>query len=363
VIQPVIEQPLVSLVITTYNRAEMLKDALEGAIIQTYRNLEIIVVDNASTDYTSEVVEDFIKKDSRVRYIKRVENLGAIKNSHLAFIEDAKGDWFIFVSDDDAITDPNFVEEGMKVILEQDDTVAFYQTGVKVLHEINNTFHQAVPKMEHNIQIFEKGQYFLNYFDISFFSFTTTIFNRKEIINLNIFENHFVTDVELLLVLSLNGKVILLKKISGFYRVHATQNFGFSSFYKYLSLFNCYYNSAKYVIKHDCLSRPVILNWLQQAKKYFYLNIIGWEYNMANGNTEIYDLPIKINIVNRILDKMNFVGNTPSLWISKIFSRTDNKSYYYLYPRGVWHCLIWYFYASIKIKSLYLNSKTFKNDN
>ncbi|PPS21353.1 hypothetical protein DJ52_11395 [Brachyspira murdochii] len=48
--------PLVSIIITTYNRAELLKRAINSAVEQTYQNIEIIISDNASTDNTEDVV-------------------------------------------------------------------------------------------------------------------------------------------------------------------------------------------------------------------------------------------------------------------------------------------------------------------
>lgn len=58
-----IKNPLVSIIIPTYNRAELLKRAIESALAQTYKNIQIIVVDDASEDNTPEVVQSF--KDSR----------------------------------------------------------------------------------------------------------------------------------------------------------------------------------------------------------------------------------------------------------------------------------------------------------
>nr|MBA3551087.1 glycosyltransferase family 2 protein [Patescibacteria group bacterium] len=62
--------PLISVVIPTYNEASRIGRAVESMMNQTYRNLEIIIVDDWSTDTTQEVVEALAKKDPRVHYYK-----------------------------------------------------------------------------------------------------------------------------------------------------------------------------------------------------------------------------------------------------------------------------------------------------
>lgn len=69
--------PLVSCIITTFNRSERLKKAIESVIDQTFEDWELIIVDDASVDKTKKVVEKYMKKDSRIRYIRRNENWGS----------------------------------------------------------------------------------------------------------------------------------------------------------------------------------------------------------------------------------------------------------------------------------------------
>ena len=62
--------PRVSIIIPTYNRAAMLKEALESVLAQTYSDYEVLVVDDGSTDNTREVVESLQRPD-KIRYIPR----------------------------------------------------------------------------------------------------------------------------------------------------------------------------------------------------------------------------------------------------------------------------------------------------
>lgn len=68
--------PLVSILMLTYNRAHFIGEAIQSVLTQTYQNFELIIIDDGSTDDTSEVVSSF--KDSRIRYIPHTENKGLI---------------------------------------------------------------------------------------------------------------------------------------------------------------------------------------------------------------------------------------------------------------------------------------------
>jgi glycosyltransferase involved in cell wall biosynthesis len=66
-----IDQPLVSIIIPTYNRAHLIGETLDSVVAQTYENWECIIVDDGSSDNTDEVVGEYVKKDSRFKYYHR----------------------------------------------------------------------------------------------------------------------------------------------------------------------------------------------------------------------------------------------------------------------------------------------------
>ena len=72
--------PLVSVLIPVYNRASLISAAIESSLAQTYQNIEIIIVDNCSTDGTYEVVQRYARCDARVKCWRNDENVGAIRN-------------------------------------------------------------------------------------------------------------------------------------------------------------------------------------------------------------------------------------------------------------------------------------------
>jgi glycosyltransferase involved in cell wall biosynthesis/ubiquinone/menaquinone biosynthesis C-methylase UbiE len=89
---------MVTIVLPTYNRASRLPGALRSCLQQTYRNLEVIVVDDGSTDNTAEVVASFQREDPRVRYLRQQnQKLPAALN---AGFRASKGDLLTWISDD-----------------------------------------------------------------------------------------------------------------------------------------------------------------------------------------------------------------------------------------------------------------------
>ncbi len=92
------KDPLISIVIPTYNHAKFLKEAMGSVINQTYSNWEAIIVNNYSDDDTVAVVESF--NDPRFRLIN-FHNNGVIAASRNKAISESKGDWLAFLDSDD----------------------------------------------------------------------------------------------------------------------------------------------------------------------------------------------------------------------------------------------------------------------
>jgi glycosyltransferase involved in cell wall biosynthesis len=97
-IAPTNQEPLVSVIIPTYNRSSYLKDAIESVIQQTYQNIEIIVSDDWSTESPQAIVESF--KDLRIRFRRNTTNLGVGLNVTKA-VKEARGKYVASLNDDD----------------------------------------------------------------------------------------------------------------------------------------------------------------------------------------------------------------------------------------------------------------------
>ena len=91
--------PTVSVVIPTYNRAHLVGRAIQSVLNQTYQDFELIIVDDASTDNTEEMVKSI--DDERLRYIRHEENSGTSVAPRNTGIKAARGEYIAFLDSDD----------------------------------------------------------------------------------------------------------------------------------------------------------------------------------------------------------------------------------------------------------------------
>ena len=119
--------PLVSIGVPVYNGENYLRRALESITNQTYKNLEILIADNASTDGTEAICREFAAKDDRIRYHRHPANLGASAN-HAFVLRFTTGKYFRVAAHDDEMA-PTLVERCVEV-LEADPKVVVAITRV-----------------------------------------------------------------------------------------------------------------------------------------------------------------------------------------------------------------------------------------
>ncbi len=105
--------PRVSVIVRTYNRAALVAESLRSVSAQTERDLEILVVDDGSTDDTVRVVEAHARTDSRVRLVRR-DHLGPAAALN-AGVREARGEFLAFLDSDD-LWEPASVERRLEVL-------------------------------------------------------------------------------------------------------------------------------------------------------------------------------------------------------------------------------------------------------
>lgn len=101
--------PKVSVGVPVYNGEPYLADALQSLADQTFRDFEVIIADNASTDDTQGICEAFVTGDPRFQYLRQTRNRGAAKNYNDT-LHRARGEYFKWATDDDLIA-PTFLEK------------------------------------------------------------------------------------------------------------------------------------------------------------------------------------------------------------------------------------------------------------
>lgn len=114
---------LISIIIPVYNAKTDLSQCLESVMNQSYRNLEIICIDDGSTDGSSEILASYVKRDSRIRVITKInEGISAARNTGHEYV---RGNYIMYLDSDDWI-DLNTCEIALKTIKDTDVDVVFW---------------------------------------------------------------------------------------------------------------------------------------------------------------------------------------------------------------------------------------------
>lgn len=137
----------VTVIIPTYNAAGVLGRAIKSVLDQTYDDLELIVVDDRSTDNTAEVVESF--NDPRVRYVGREKNGGeaAARNTGIRL---AKGKYVAFLDSDDEWL-PTKLEKQMDVFQRSSEETGLVYAGCVWIDEAGRFIKRDVPRLRGNV--------------------------------------------------------------------------------------------------------------------------------------------------------------------------------------------------------------------
>lgn len=133
--------PKITIGIPVYNGENFLREAIECFLAQTYQNFELILCDNASTDRTASICEEYVNKDSRIRYHRNPANIGVSLNLNRVF-ELAEGDYFKWAAHDDLVT-PEYLETCLS-LMEADPEIVVCQSQIQVIDKENNPIYSGI---------------------------------------------------------------------------------------------------------------------------------------------------------------------------------------------------------------------------
>jgi len=122
-----IVEPLVSIIIPVFNRESLVLDAIDSALNQTYKNIEIIVIDNKSLDNTWRNIQKY-KIDKRIKLFQNSSNIGPVLNWKRG-IEYSSGKYVKLLFSDDMIA-PNYIQNSIKCF---DESCAFVFSDIRLL--------------------------------------------------------------------------------------------------------------------------------------------------------------------------------------------------------------------------------------
>lgn len=136
---------MVSVIMPAYNAEKTISESVESVIFQTYKDWELIVIDDGSTDNTVAVLSQFAKSDSRIHFYQNKKNCGVSYTRNRA-VELAKGEWIAFIDSDD-LWDKEKLEKQISLLNEHPDMAIAY-TASCFIDENGKPYEYMMPAIE-----------------------------------------------------------------------------------------------------------------------------------------------------------------------------------------------------------------------
>lgn len=131
---------LVSIIMPAYNSERYIKETIESVLKQTYKNFELIIVDDNSSDNTYKMIEKFSKIDTRIKIFKLSNNCGAAKARNLA-LKNSNGRFIAYLDADDIWYDEK-IEKQVKFML--DNNYGFSCTSYEVIDDLGKSLNKFI---------------------------------------------------------------------------------------------------------------------------------------------------------------------------------------------------------------------------
>ena len=112
--------PAVSVLIPSYNCARYLPETIDSVLTQSLRDFELVILDDRSSDSSNEVLEDYARRDERIRYRLNERNLGLVGNWNACLVA-ARGKYVKFLHSDDKLTRNTSLEQLVSLFEGQQD--------------------------------------------------------------------------------------------------------------------------------------------------------------------------------------------------------------------------------------------------
>ena len=154
--------PLVSIVMPVYNVQAYLKEALNSILNQTYKNIEIICVDDGSTDQSLDILKEYAAKDARVRYIQQQNQFAGVARNN--GMKQVRGKYVMFLDADD-IFEKHMISDLVKQAESKNTDIVFFgfyhfkkNTKYRSLMGIPYTSRKVTSSKSHTADLFQIGQ-------------------------------------------------------------------------------------------------------------------------------------------------------------------------------------------------------------
>jgi len=306
-----VSQPLVSIIIPTYNRAHLIGETLDSVLAQTYANWECIVVDDGSSDNTDEVLKTYCNKDARFKYVHRPDTHKPGGNGARNYgFEVSKGEYLIFLDSDDLL-EKECLSTRVSSIEHNSSHLCIYSMGLYINRKKSQTiFNKDYESEKEYLQKFLSG--------IAPWTITCVFWPRNIFQKIGMFDDKFLRLQDLDLhtrLLIFNFKIKRVFLIDSWYRVLDNLEDYFSE--ERLPIIT--ESKSKYIEKFWNFDNQIISkNELRNSLRYLYLNSLKKEvFRLAQTisynkvyiiNKRLHILSFKKTIVFILLEKYHRLG-------------------------------------------------------
>jgi glycosyltransferase involved in cell wall biosynthesis len=216
-------RPKVSVCVPVYNTVKYIKEAIDSILNQSYNEFELVIVDNCSTDGTSEILRTY--HDSRIRLFRNECTVSVPKNWNKC-LEYAEGDYVAIYHADD-IYYPNIVEEEAAVLDKYPDVGAVFAFADYLYMEKIPNREMVMPNIFKEINIYDAKETINLVMRYASIFFCPTVMMRKSIIarvgGYNDHDYKWTFDLDMWLKLSRKSKLCIINKRLMKYRISASQ--------------------------------------------------------------------------------------------------------------------------------------------
>ena len=218
------KMPYISVVISTYNCADYIESTIKSVINQKYKNIEILIVDDDSTDETKYKINELSKSDPRIKLFF-LEHSGSPARTRNYGISKSSGDFIAFLDGDDIWTSDKLNIQISKLIADPPSVLVYSMSVTFGEVSIFSPFYEVLPLLwKRGItrkDLISNGNSITN----------STVMVRSEILKeVGGFDEDsdlkFVEDYDLWLRLGEKGKFLFIPRIHAYYRIHSNQSSG-----------------------------------------------------------------------------------------------------------------------------------------
>lgn len=275
-----------SIIICCYNSEKFLIDTLKSVLEQTYKNWELIIVDDGSKDQTHKIVNNFIVNNKNIKITYFFQNNKGYASARNKGIELSNGEWICLLDHDDLMK-TNRLEEQKKNILENKKCMLFSSDSEHI--DENSNFIRNQYSVFNPMKIKKSDDNFgIKLLKYGCFIGTETVIFKKQIIskigNLNL-DYKFISDYDFFIRVGFNYDIFLSKKILSSHRIHIynTQHKYFQSGIGYLEYSKLYFNylfdnNVSFNNKIYLLKRIYLYNFYWVARKLLNIKFIKLIY-------------------------------------------------------------------------------------